>query len=392
MARLRAWASRSGPIAREVGNITKHCSLTDSSGWCQRWNALVGEVREAAASADALHGRAVAAAATARRALFDEVHGLVEAVAGTPPDAALRAVVGAAQDSLVALRARLSAAPAPADGVEAAMAADRDVGAGVERERVLEAGADVPPAEDAGRPAAAEAEATEVAAVADALAAFDRAFAGTPAETAPADVPAPAASPGPAAVEPEAVEEATVADALAALDRAFTAATAVEEAHHSRATAAHVAANGAAVDALARAARTISTAARRLTDRNYPTSGWVERAAEALNAAVADALDPEVSRTNDATDAALGGLHDGARETFAALRRHYAGTTTRSSAPRRRRPAAGRAARRRRHLGPSRRARSTSGRTRCSRRSRRSSAPPPRPRRRRRARGAGPAA
>ena len=84
---------------------------------------------------------------------------------------------------------------------------------------------------------------------------------------------------------------------------------------HDRATEAHVAARLAALDALSRAGRTIAPAAARLTDRSYPTSDWaaVERAAEAL--------DPEVSKTSDATDAVIEAVLGGAGETMA-LRRH----------------------------------------------------------------------
>ena len=65
-----------------------------------------------AQAANALHGRAMEASAAGRRTRFDDVHESVEVVAaaaaGTSSDVPLRPVLGAAQDSLVALRARLS--------------------------------------------------------------------------------------------------------------------------------------------------------------------------------------------------------------------------------------------------------------------------------------------
>ena len=85
---------------------------------------------------------------------------------------------------------------------------------------------------------------------------------------------------------------------------------------HSRATAAHYAANRAALDALGRAGRTLSTAAGRLTDDYYPATRAAEvtREAAALDRAVAAAADPEVSNDSDRTDAALDELILAARE------------------------------------------------------------------------------
>ena len=96
------------------------------------------------------------------------------------------------------------------------------------------------------------------------------------------------------------------------------------EALHSRATAAHVAANRAAIDALARAGRTLSSAAERLTDNNYPGTRAVEviRAATALDRAAVAAGGPEASNNSDRTDQALEGLIMASRETMTVLRSH----------------------------------------------------------------------
>ena len=93
---------------------------------------------------------------------------------------------------------------------------------------------------------------------------------------------------------------------------------------HSRATAAHVAANRAALNALGRAAQTLSTGAERLTDDNYPGTRAAEviRAAGALDRAAAAAGGPEVSNTGDRTDQALEGLILASRETMTVLRSH----------------------------------------------------------------------
>ena len=56
------------------------------------------------------------------------------------------------------------------------------------------------------------------------------------------------------------------------LMREVNAETHPRGALHSRARAAHVAANRAALDALGRAGRTLSTAAGRLTDGYYPAT------------------------------------------------------------------------------------------------------------------------
>ena len=73
-----------------------------------RWT----EQRDEAEAANAQHGRAIEASAAVRRTRFDDVHEFDEVVAapaaGTSSDVPLRTVLGAAQDSLVAPRARLS--------------------------------------------------------------------------------------------------------------------------------------------------------------------------------------------------------------------------------------------------------------------------------------------
>ena len=91
---------------------------------------------------------------------------------------------------------------------------------------------------------------------------------------------------------------------------------------HSRAVEAHIAANRAAIDALSRAARMVSTAAARLTDDYYPATRAVEvtRAAAALDQAAAAAADPQVSNDSDATDQALEELIFASRETFVRAR------------------------------------------------------------------------
>ena len=96
------------------------------------------------------------------------------------------------------------------------------------------------------------------------------------------------------------------------------------DALQARATAAHYAANRAALDALGRAGRTLSTAAGRLTDDYYPATRAAEvtREAAALDRAVAAAADPEVSRNSDATDRALDDLILAAREVYVVLESH----------------------------------------------------------------------
>ena len=93
---------------------------------------------------------------------------------------------------------------------------------------------------------------------------------------------------------------------------------------HDRAISAHVAANRAALDALGRAGRTLSTAAGRLTDGYYPATRAAEvtREAAALDRAVAAAADPDVSNDSDATDRALDALLIAARGTFIVLESH----------------------------------------------------------------------
>ena len=107
-----------------------------------QWTEQLGELRYEAEAANALHGRAMETSAAVRRTRFDDVHELVEVVAaaaaGASSDVPLRAALVAAQDSLVALRARLSesavlvadeagggadpAAPVADDAVESATA------------------------------------------------------------------------------------------------------------------------------------------------------------------------------------------------------------------------------------------------------------------------------
>ena len=90
---------------------------------------------------------------------------------------------------------------------------------------------------------------------------------------------------------------------------------------HDRAIAAHVAANRAALDALGRAARALSSAAERLTDDHYPDTraAEVSRAAGRAESAAAAAAGPEVSNDGNRTDAALNELIAAARETFGVL-------------------------------------------------------------------------
>ena len=87
---------------------------------------------------------------------------------------------------------------------------------------------------------------------------------------------------------------------------------------HDRATAAHVAANRAVLDALVRAVRALSTAAGRLTDDCRPRAADVPRAAGLAERAAA-AADPALSNDGNRTDAALDKLITAARETFAMI-------------------------------------------------------------------------
>lgn len=95
---------------------------------------------------------------------------------------------------------------------------------------------------------------------------------------------------------------------------------------HSRAEAAHVAANRAALNALGRAARTLSAAAARLTAGDYSGTGAAElaRTAAALDQAAAAATDPEVSKDllANRTDQALDELILAAREAVVVMERH----------------------------------------------------------------------
>ena len=108
------------------------------------------------------------------------------------------------------------------------------------------------------------------------------------------------------------------------LHRQVTAETNFLADLYDRARAAHYAANRAALDALGRAGRTLSTAAGRLTDGYYPATRAAEvtREAAALDRAVAAAADPEVSNASDATDRALDDLILAAREVYVVLESH----------------------------------------------------------------------
>ena len=81
------------------------------------------------------------------------------------------------------------------------------------------------------------------------------------------------------------------------IDAAERALNAFAGPDSARDAAAHVAANRAALDALGRAGRTLSTAAGRLTDDYYPATRAAEvtREAAALDRAVAAAADPEAT-------------------------------------------------------------------------------------------------
>ena len=93
---------------------------------------------------------------------------------------------------------------------------------------------------------------------------------------------------------------------------------------HDRAIAAHVAANRAALDALGRAARALSSAAERLADDHCPgtRAAEVSRAAGRAESAAAAAAGLEVSNDGHRTDAALNELIAAARETFGVLEHH----------------------------------------------------------------------
>ena len=93
---------------------------------------------------------------------------------------------------------------------------------------------------------------------------------------------------------------------------------------NDRAIAAHVAANRAALDALGRAARALSSAAARLTDDRYPDAraAEVSRAAGRAESAAAAAAGPAVSNDGYRTDAALNELIAAVRETFGVIERH----------------------------------------------------------------------
>ena len=183
--------------ARERGGRLRQLAVrmggVETAAAADRWNALLGDVREEVAADDTLYARAAAAAATARRNLFDDIQQVVEEVAAaatrTRLDFASRAVMDAAQNRLVALRARLSAAagPANADAAsdEAATAADLNTTAGgnadpaprdpfAALDRTFEAEA---AAEGMDSAAADEAPGSVEAAQADPFAALERAFA-----------------------------------------------------------------------------------------------------------------------------------------------------------------------------------------------------------------------
>ncbi len=108
------------------------------------------------------------------------------------------------------------------------------------------------------------------------------------------------------------------------LIRASNAENDSHNALHDRAVAAHMAANHAALDALGRAARALSTAAGHLIDDESPDrrAGRVTRAAARANRAAAAAADPAIPNDGNRTDETLDELVDAARETFAALEQH----------------------------------------------------------------------
>ena len=108
------------------------------------------------------------------------------------------------------------------------------------------------------------------------------------------------------------------------LIRASNAENDSHNALHDRAIAAHVAANHAALDALGRAARALSTAAGHLIDDKSPDrrAGQVTRAVARANRAAAAAADPAIRNDGNRTDEALDELVDAARETFAAIDSH----------------------------------------------------------------------
>ena len=108
------------------------------------------------------------------------------------------------------------------------------------------------------------------------------------------------------------------------LIRASNAENESHNALHDRAIAAHLAANHAALDALGRAARALSTAAGHLIDDKSPDrrAGPVTRAAARANRAAAAAADPAIRNDGNRTDETLDELVDAARETFAAIDSH----------------------------------------------------------------------
>ena len=93
---------------------------------------------------------------------------------------------------------------------------------------------------------------------------------------------------------------------------------------HRRATAAHVAANRAALRALEGAARTVLAAADRMVQRDYPLTGRgaVWRARAALERARGNAVAPGVEDESDRTDAAVEGVMTAMRVTLDVLDRH----------------------------------------------------------------------
>lgn len=108
------------------------------------------------------------------------------------------------------------------------------------------------------------------------------------------------------------------------LVRASNAENDSHNALHDRAIAAHVAANHAALDALGRAARALSTVAGYLIDDESPDrrAGRVTRAAARANRAAAAAADPAIRNDGNRTDEALDELLNAGREMFAAIDSH----------------------------------------------------------------------
>ena len=79
------WSGSAAPLRRARGGHLRQLAVrmggVEAAAAADRWNALLGDVRAEVAADDTLYARTVAAVATARRTLFDDVHQAVEAVA-----------------------------------------------------------------------------------------------------------------------------------------------------------------------------------------------------------------------------------------------------------------------------------------------------------------------